>query len=41
MQQNYAKVFGVLETVSLAEIVEDALRLHHEALARHQIPGGA
>ena len=28
---------GVLETVALAEIVEDALRMHHEALLRHQI----
>jgi signal transduction histidine kinase len=37
MQQNYAKVAGVLETVSLAEVLEDALRMHHEALARHQI----
>ena len=37
MQQNYARVSGVLETVSLAEIVEDALRMHHEALLRHQI----
>ena len=37
MQQNYAKVSGVLETVSLAEIVEDAVRMHHEALSRHQI----
>jgi C4-dicarboxylate-specific signal transduction histidine kinase len=37
MQQNYAKVSGVLERVSVAEIVEDALRMHNEALARHQI----
>lgn len=37
MQQNYAKVSGVLETVSLAEIVEDALRMHAGALDRHQI----
>jgi signal transduction histidine kinase len=37
MQQNYARVSGVLETGSLAEIVEDALRMHHEALARHQV----
>jgi signal transduction histidine kinase len=37
MQQNYARVSGVLETVPPAEIVEDALRLHHEAMARHQI----
>ena len=37
MQQNYARVSGVLETVSLAEILEDALRMHQEALLRHQI----
>ncbi len=37
MQQNYARVSGVLETVSVAEIVEDALRMHHEALSRHQV----
>ncbi len=37
MQQNYARVSGVLETVSLVEIVEDALRMHHEALLRHQV----
>jgi C4-dicarboxylate-specific signal transduction histidine kinase len=37
MQQNYARVSGVLETVSLAEILEDALRMHHEALLRHQV----
>lgn len=36
-QQNYARVAGVMETVSLAEIVEDALRMHQEALSRHQI----
>lgn len=37
MQQNYAKVSGLLETVSLAEIAEDALRMHDGALARHEI----
>jgi signal transduction histidine kinase len=37
MQQNYARVSGVLETVSLVEIVEDALRMQQEALWRHQI----
>jgi signal transduction histidine kinase len=36
-QQDYAKVYGVLESAFLAEIVEDALRLHEGALARHQI----
>jgi signal transduction histidine kinase len=36
-QQNYAKVSGVWETVRLPEIVEDALRMCCEALARHDI----
>jgi signal transduction histidine kinase len=36
-QQNYAKVSGVWETVSLPEIVEDALRMCSEALARHNV----
>jgi signal transduction histidine kinase len=36
-QQNYAKVSGVWETVPLPEIVEDALRMCSEALARHDI----
>lgn len=37
MQQNYAKVSGVLETVALADIVEDALRMHEGGLGRHGI----
>jgi C4-dicarboxylate-specific signal transduction histidine kinase len=37
MQQNYAKVSGVWETVTPAEIVEDALKLCGEALTRHEI----
>jgi signal transduction histidine kinase len=36
-QQEYAKVSGVLESVLLTEVVEDALRLHEGALARHRI----
>lgn len=36
-QQEYAKVSGVLESAFLTEIVEDALRLHEGALARHQV----
>jgi signal transduction histidine kinase len=36
-QQNYAKVSGVWETVPLPVIVEDALRMCSEALARHDI----
>ena len=37
MQQNYAKVSGILETISFSEIVEDALKMCREALDRHQI----
>ena len=37
MQQNYAKVSGIWETVTPAEIVEDALKLCGEALTRHEI----
>jgi len=37
MQQNYAKVSGLWETVGPAEIVEDALKLCGEALTRHEI----
>jgi signal transduction histidine kinase len=37
MQQNYSKVCGLRETASVAEIVEDALRMCSGALARHEI----
>ena len=37
MQQNYAKISGVWETVAISEIVEDALKLCCEALDRHGI----
>jgi signal transduction histidine kinase len=37
MQQNYAKVSGLRETGSIADIVEDALRMCGGALARHQV----
>ncbi len=36
-QQAYAKISGVLETVAPAEVVEDALRMHGEALHRHGV----
>lgn len=36
-QQEYAKVSGVLESVLLTEVVEDALRLHEGALSRHRV----
>jgi len=37
MQQNYARVAGVSETIPPAELVEDALRINAAALARHRI----
>jgi signal transduction histidine kinase len=37
MQQNYAKVSGVWETVLISEIVEDALKMCSEAFERHGI----
>jgi len=37
MQQNYAKVSGLRETVAIEEIVEDALRMCSGALSRHEI----
>ena len=37
MQQNYAKVFGVLEPVSPNALVQDALRMNAAALERHGV----
>ena len=37
MQQGYAKVLGVSETVQVAELIEDALRMNTGALARHEV----
>jgi signal transduction histidine kinase len=37
MQQSYAKVIGVTETVKIADLVEDALRLNSGALVRHEV----
>lgn len=37
MQQSYAKVSGVAEEVPVLELVEDALRMNAEALARHDV----
>ncbi len=37
MQQNYARVSGVVETVSLADLAEDAIKIHSGAFARHGI----
>ncbi|HWI58502.1 MAG TPA: ATP-binding protein [Bacillota bacterium] len=37
MQQNYAKVTGVTETLQVTDLVEDALRMHAGALMRHDV----
>jgi len=37
MQQSYAQVAGVKETVKLVELVEDALRMNVGALGRHEV----
>ncbi len=37
MQQSYARVAGVVEKVSLASLVEDALQINAAALARHEV----
>jgi signal transduction histidine kinase len=37
MQQNYARVVGVVETVAPASLVEDAFRIHASSLEQHRI----
>ena len=37
MQQSYAKLCGVAETVAVAALVEDSLRMNAAALARHGV----
>ena len=37
MQQNYAKVHGVTETLPLLELVEDAMRMNAAAFVRHGV----
>lgn len=37
MQQNYAKVRGVVETVPVADLIEDALRINAGAIERHAL----
>jgi PAS domain S-box-containing protein len=37
MQQNYARVSGVSETVSVAELIDDALRMNAGAFERHGV----
>ena len=37
MQQSYAKVSGVTETLTISDLVEDALRMNASALTRHKV----
>jgi signal transduction histidine kinase len=37
MQQSYARISGVAETVQVTDLVEDALRLNEGSLARHDV----
>jgi C4-dicarboxylate-specific signal transduction histidine kinase len=37
MQQNYANVSGITETVSVIDLVEDSLRMNADALTRHEV----
>jgi C4-dicarboxylate-specific signal transduction histidine kinase len=37
MQQGYAKVSGVTETLKISDLVEDALRMNASALTRHDV----
>jgi signal transduction histidine kinase len=37
MQQNYARIYGVVEALSVTELVEDSLRMNTGALDRHGI----
>ena len=37
MQQNYARVSGIIESLSIRNLVEDALQMHTAALARHGV----
>jgi signal transduction histidine kinase len=37
MQQSYAKVVGLVETIRPSELMDDALRMNQEALGRHHV----
>ena len=37
MQQNYAKSSGVVETLKVTELVEDAIRMNSGAMSRHNV----
>ena len=41
MQQSYASVAGLLETVAVPEMVEDAFSMNIGALARHAVKSSA
>jgi signal transduction histidine kinase len=36
-QQNYAGISGVIEAITLQELVEDALKIHNRAFSRHGV----
>jgi PAS domain S-box-containing protein len=37
MQQSYARAAGIVETLPIVDLVEDALRMNNGALARHEV----
>ncbi|MEO7100294.1 MAG: ATP-binding protein [Luteolibacter sp.] len=37
MQQNYAKVSGVMETLAMSDLIEDSLRMNDGSLIRHSV----
>lgn len=37
MQQNYARTSGVVESLQVTELVEDAIRMNNGAMSRHQV----
>jgi ligand-binding sensor domain-containing protein/signal transduction histidine kinase len=37
MQQDYARISGMLETVNLRDLLEDAIRMNDAALMRHEV----
>ena len=37
MQQSYARASGIVETMPIVDLVEDALRMNNGALARHEV----
>jgi PAS domain S-box-containing protein len=37
MQQSYAKTSGVLETLKIADLVEDAMRMNNGSISRHKV----